>query len=431
MDRLFLRFHLKLWLSLLVAALLARWLVVPLAQQRVANNFEDFLVGPMTLMAEALHQERSRPAQRSRLLARTAQRFRTPVSIVSRQQGLTLAPPLLLRLDRGEMASDRSKAPYVTLYITIPESDEVLRLGPLHPQDPFGEGRGMVVVMLFLVGLSIAIALLVRPLRRDLKSLARAAEAFRRGELTARAEVRSHDAVGELGSAWNRMAEEIQRLIAAQRELLQMVSHELRTPLQRIHLTAAIARQSTELEPRERAFLRMEHELHILDELLDELLHYIRLEREVPLHRQRVEVRPMLAEIVELQNELFTAIAAAVYEPAPCPPLHVDAQLLRRALSNLIGNALRYAASRVQITAAVSEGRLCIDIDDDGPGIPRAERQRIFEPFHRLESGEVKAKRGYGLGLAIVRRIADRHGCSIEVSTSPLGGARFRLSVPL
>lgn len=431
MDRLFLRFHLKLWLSLLVAALLARVLVVPHAYRRVNNHFEDFLAGPMFLMAEALHQERDRPAERSRLLERTAQRFRTPVAIVPRQQLLTLAPQLLQHLDRGEVVGDRRDGPMARLYIAIPESGEVLRLGPLRPQHPFGEWRGLTVVLLFLAGLSIAIDLLVRPLRRNLKSLAQAAEAFRRGALTARAEVRSRDAVGELASLWNRMAEEIQRLIATQRELLQMVSHELRTPLQRIHLSAAIAHETKEPEKRERALTRMEQDLHALDELLDELLHYIRLEREVPLRRQRIEIGPLLAEIVELQSELIPSVAITVHEPAPCPAVDIDAQLVRRALSNLIGNAMRHAASRAEISAYPYAGRLYIDIDDDGPGVPPAERQRIFEPFHRLDSGATHAQHGYGLGLAIVRRITDRHSGSVEVGTSPLGGARFRWSIPI
>jgi signal transduction histidine kinase len=110
--------------------------------------------------------------------------------------------------------------------------------------------------------------------------------------------------------------------------------------------------------------------------------------------------------------------------------VEIDARLFRRAISNLIVNALRHAHSRVEVSLERKEQVLCIHVDDDGPGIPVADRERIFEPFQRLDDERTRNGRGSGLGLAIVRRIAEVHGGHISVLTSGLGGARFQFSLP-
>ena len=108
-----------------------------------------------------------------------------------------------------------------------------------------------------------------------------------------------------------------------------------------------------------------------------------------------------------------------------------ERRLVRRALSNLISNALRHARSHVEVAVRRDGGQIHIEVDDDGPGVPPSDREHIFEPFWRREDGRDDAPaRGFGLGLAIVRRIALRSGGRVEVSTAPtLGGARFQLSL--
>jgi signal transduction histidine kinase len=430
MDRLFLRFHLKLLLALVTAGFLAGVVFMPLVNRQVNNNFEDFLTGPMKMVAEALREERTRAQGTSQLLARTAAHFRSPVAILPKQELSVLPEALRLRLDRGEVVGRREHGPLAVLYVAIPGTDEVLRVGPLRPKNPLGQGRGIGVLAVLFLGLSLGIYLLVQPLRKNLAALAQAAEAFRGGQLTARADVRSRDAIGALAASFNRMAHEIQRLIAAQRELLQMVSHELRTPLQRIHLTAAIARETEDDEQRERVLARMERDVQDLDELIDELLSYIRLEREIPIQLQDTELTRLIEALVGVQREQTDRVSLSLAESSADLRAQVDPRLLRRALSNLIGNALRHAKSRVEISAGQRGGTICLDVDDDGPGIAPADRERIFDPFQRLEPGSTNGQRGYGLGLAIVRRIAERHGGTVAAGSSPLGGARFRLSLP-
>lgn len=109
-----------------------------------------------------------------------------------------------------------------------------------------------------------------------------------------------------------------------------------------------------------------------------------------------------------------------------------DPKLVARALLNLIRNGARYASRTVLLAAARdASGALVLSVDDDGPGIPAAERARVFEPFQRLDSSRDRQTGGFGLGLAIVRRVAQVHGGDVRLEDSPLGGARFVITLPV
>ena len=112
-------------------------------------------------------------------------------------------------------------------------------------------------------------------------------------------------------------------------------------------------------------------------------------------------------------------------------PLTFDARLLPYALRNGLRNAARHARGRIELRAAVEDGRVLIDIDDDGEGVPPAQREAVFAPFRRGDGVRERASRGFGLGLAIVRRVAQAHGGTACIETSPLGGARLRLEWPV
>lgn len=432
MDRLFLGFQLKLVLSLLAAGLLASQIIAPRVDDQVRENIAESLSVPLRVMAETLAEEQQRRPGPSLLLARAMRMTTTPLSLTSRAQ-LALPPRLLERLDRGEVVSAEGYFLHAVLYVRIGATDQVMRFGPLNPIHPLGGGRGLAMALLGLCGLSVGVYLLVRPLRRRLGELGRAAHAFGGGDLTARAAVDSPDAIGTVAAAFNRMAHELQQLIASQRELLRMVSHELRTPLQRMHFALERIRKAEDAAHRNDGLRRMERDLGELDALIDELLTYVRLQHDSPLPRHAVELSRLLDEVIEAQSELTDAVALrALPAPAELPKVMANARMLRRALGNLIENGLRNARSRVEVAVACSGSPLRIDIaiDDDGPGVPAAERERIFAPFQRLPTGQQRGPAGCGLGLAIVRRIAEHHEGTITVDDSPLGGARFRLSLP-
>lgn len=428
-----------------LAALLAVPLFLPRISNQIRSNFADSLSPSMRGLAIALAEEQERSPGPSRLLARLHDREMTPIVVLPRTQ-LSLSAAQLARLDHGDVVVADKHGPRLVLFAALPGSDQVLRLGPLSPNHPMGQGRGLGLFIGGLAGLTLGVYLLLRPLRRRLGLLSRAVAALQHGDLAARAVVDSPDAVGSLAAAFNSMASEIQRLIAAQKELLQVVSHELRTPLQRIHFAVEQIGSAPSPEGRQKGLGRIERDLKELDSLIEELIRYIRLQHEAPVAGTVTpwgKLHTLMHDVVEMQGELASSVALSLQPAEPPLPddiaVRINDRLLRRALGNLIENALRSAKTRVEVRLSYDPAALALQlaIDDDGPGVPEADRKTIFEPFSRLpnpQNGEGPVRRagrgGCGLGLAIVRLIVEQHSGRIAVDTSALGGARFRLSLP-
>lgn len=306
-----------------------------------------------------------------------------------------------------------------------------LRQGPLTPA-------------LLIAGLLLGLYLSLRPVRRRLRTLAATSDQLGAGDLAVRAEEGTADVIGVLARSFNRMAARLQRLVNAQHEILHVVSHELRTPLQRLHFAIEQVRDTDDVTARDKALDRMEIDLTELDRMIDEILTYSRLEEGSTIEQRRVDVGSVVVELSETLAPPAGGVKLALrkaFDPTADPeigppldePLDVagERRLVRRAVSNLISNALRHARSRVEVAVRRQAGLVQVAVDDDGPGVPPADRERIFEPFWRREEGRDDTPvRGFGLGLAIVRRIAQRGGGRVEVSTAPtLGGARFVLSL--
>lgn len=289
-----------------------------------------------------------------------------------------------------------------------------------------------LVPILLLAGLLAGLYVSLRPIRHRLRRLVAASDRLGSGDLSARAAEGTQDVIGILARSFNRMAEQLQRLVSAQHEILRVVSHELRTPLQRLHFSIEQARDTPDLAARDKALERMELDLAELEHLIDEILTYSRLEEGIAIEQRRVDVGAVLVELCETLApppgtktlSLRGAVAAELDVPG-------ERRLVRRALANLISNALRHARSCVEVAVYRDAGLIYVEVDDDGPGVPVGDRERIFEPFWRREDGHDDAPaRGFGLGLAIVRRIALRGGGRVEVATAPaLGGARFVLAL--
>jgi len=428
-DRLFLRVYLNILVGIGVAAALAWLLVLPRADAQLERNAERTFAVPAVLMAEMLADRHRAGEDLERVIERLSKRSPLPFALAARSE-IPLSPEELARIEHGEVVKTGPAFKSV-FFARIEGADPLLQVGPMPFASPFGGGRGFVVVLLLAVGVSLGVFALLGRLRRQLADLRRTAESIGRGELGARAQVTSRDAIGAVAATMNRMGEEIQRLVAVREELLHMTSHELRTPLQRMHFSLESARSARATEDRERAFERMDRDLGELDRLIEELLTYVRLkERRAPVTAP-VDVGPVIGELCETLTEVAGQVALVVRVPAEEElPVHGEARLIRRAASNLIVNALRYARSRVEVTATRTDGHVLIHVDDDGLGIPAESRERVFAPFERLEDEATGETRGFGLGLAIVRRIAETYGGSVVALDSELGGAQFRLSLP-
>ncbi|WLH81581.1 MULTISPECIES: ATP-binding protein [unclassified Pseudomonas] len=286
-----------------------------------------------------------------------------------------------------------------------------------------------------LIGAALLACLLVwlRPHWRDLERLKSTAAQLGRGNLAERTRIPSSSNIGSLAAVFDTMADDIEHLLNQQRDLLNAVSHELRTPLTRLDFGLALA-LSDDLPEASRARLQsLVAHIRELDELVLELLSYSRLQNPAQLP-ERVDV--VLDEFIDsvlgsVDDELENPdIVIDVALDCAVERFNLDPRLTARVLQNLLRNATRYCDGRIQVGVKVGADGCEIWVDDDGIGIPLDQRERIFEPFYRLDRSRDRATGGFGLGLAISRRAMEAQGGTLIAQASPLGGARFRLWLP-
>jgi signal transduction histidine kinase len=220
------------------------------------------------------------------------------------------------------------------------------------------------------------------------------------------------------------MARRLQAALRSQRDLLHAVSHELRSPLQRIRFALDLLPYAKTPEDLGRRVGELQGDVDELDALVDELLTWSRVENgETSLQRVDVDVASVLDGVADAARRLRPEVEVRL-EVLPLTA-SLDDSGFRRAVTNLVNNAVRYTDTRVVVSATLAGDRLTVQVDDDGDGVPEADRERIFEPFVRLDAARSRDTGGVGLGLAIVSRLAGDHGGAVHVEPSPLGGARF------
>jgi signal transduction histidine kinase len=254
-----------------------------------------------------------------------------------------------------------------------------------------------------------------RRITRRLENLRTEVEGLGAGDLRARAKVEGNDEVAALARSFNRAAARIESLVIAQRGLLATASHELRSPLARIRMAVELLAGDSRPELRE----RVEKDIAELDELIGEILLASRLDAQVQVERR--EDVDLLALAAEEAVRTGATVAGA--------PVRVrgDARMLRRLVRNLLENARRHAAgSAVEASVEETQGGARLRVEDRGPGVPEAERERIFEPFYRPAG---PSEGGAGLGLALVRQIARHHGGDARVLPRVGGGSCFEVDL--
>lgn len=284
-----------------------------------------------------------------------------------------------------------------------------------------------IIGFLTLVALAVAVGAypIVRSLGGRLERLKSGVEKFG-DDLGARVKVEGRDEVAALAESFNRSAQRIEELVAAHRLMLANASHELRTPLSRLTLSAELLSKGADQRVRE----EIRADVAELDQLIDEILLTSRLDA-VPTDARREPV-----DLLALAAEE----AARYGIEAEGQPVTVsgDPTLLRRLIRNLLENARRYAGTgeseisvRPEVRPELRSGgtRAVLEVRDHGPGVAPEHREKIFEPFYRLP-GSSESGRGFGLGLALVRQIAERHGGSAVCLAAEGGGSCFRVDLP-
>ncbi|TGG90716.1 HAMP domain-containing protein [Natronospirillum operosum] len=268
-------------------------------------------------------------------------------------------------------------------------------------------------------------------LKVRIRKLEATTSAFAEGDFSARASTRLADSVGDLNKRFNTMADRIAALLSSHRQLTNAMAHELRTPLFRLKCQLEMLSEGNDTDIREQRIADMHEDLDELNDMANEILCHARLERE------QLQPDPKPASLTQVMRRLQQKLGREAHDrhlsfdiPAEVW-LPMNTQHIERALGNLLRNALRHSTSEVRVSVESTADQVLICVDDDGPGIPAEHRQRIFEPFVRLDKARNRDTGGHGLGLSIAHQIIALHGGTISAESSPLGGARFRIEWPL
>ena len=242
-----------------------------------------------------------------------------------------------------------------------------------------------------------------------------------------------HDEIADLGKDFDYMAERLQTLINAQKQLLHDISHEVRSPLARLRLAIGLFRQQP--DKLNLALERIEREAERLDQLLGEMLTLSRLEVGISNDRKEdINLNELLTEIVQDANFEAQTKNCQVKFQADCEcVINGHIELLHRAFENIIRNAVKYskADNTIEVTLRMDGGELALTVCDRGPGVPQAELDAIFLPFYRVHDSQEAHPLGYGLGLAIAQRAIKAHGGTIVATNREGGGLCIETKLPI
>ncbi len=285
---------------------------------------------------------------------------------------------------------------------------------------------GVALVAALLAGYLLA-ARTASPLRR----FASTAAEVDAGDLSPRLESSPADAeeLRTLADAFNNMLDRLDRAFAQQRQFVSDASHELRSPLTTIRgqLEVLARGDDPSVEDVRRVEAVTMKEMGRVERLVDDLLALARLDEGVGLELREVEVTAFLNDLAAAGVDGSTEVGEVC-----AGRIQMDPDLVAQVIRNLLSNAHRHAgqAGRVGLSARFENETLVVTVDDDGPGIAAAQRELVFDRFHRSEVARDRASGGSGLGLGIARSIVTQHGGSIWIDDSPLGGARVSFALP-
>ena len=301
----------------------------------------------------------------------------------------------------------------------------------LAPQQIHNIPKGLMLLLAVAI-IALVSFFLASMLVRRLRSLRETVQVISDGDLSARVTLGGQDEVSALAADFNRMADRISEMMASQRQLVSDVSHELRSPLARLRIALELAERAADPRP---MLQKIEKEADELEQMVSSLLSLARMESgQSVLEKQRQPLCPLLRKIIDDANfEGEASQRHVALKNCEDIELSFDAVLMQSAIENVIRNALRYTpeGGEVQVNVEQIPEQVNIIIDDEGPGVPAKELERLFEPFARVGEARDRHSGGFGLGLAITGKTLQAHGGRARAENRPQGGLRVILSLPL
>ena len=423
MKKLFVQFYLLLFVCFLVMTLLVGLVYKFTAERAGRQSLDDLMKSSLYLMRSELREIPPHD------WARTIKELDLNLSFKLRIEPLkkySLDAPTMQRLRDGDIVALDDQYTFIQ---RIPRSHYVLAVGPVPYLYFLHQMRLLDMALLAFIAISLAFPVFIwmRPHWQDMLRLESAAQRFGEGRFTERIHFESGSSFERLGVAFNQMADNINALIASKKQLIDGIAHELRTPLVRLRYRLAMSDNLTESESQ-----ALNRDIGQLEGLIQELLTYARLDR--PQNELQLST-PDLPAWLRSHIEDVQSVNPQRQLQLSCPPQGdygaIDMRLMERVLDNLINNALRYSEKTLRVSLAAEESQARLTVEDDGSGIAADERDKIFEPFVRLDPSRDRATGGCGLGLAIVHSIAQAMGGQVSCETSDLGGAKFTFCWPI
>jgi two-component system, OmpR family, sensor kinase len=289
-----------------------------------------------------------------------------------------------------------------------------------------------VLSFVFYAAIALVIMLWLWPMTRDLRTLERSTLTFGDRSWTFDAEIAPRSPIFPLAQAFRRMAARIDGLISSHKDMSNALSHEIKTPLARMRFEVELARTAADHSTLLRHLDHLNTDIAELNAFVTATLEYAVLERaEVALNVAAHDFTAVLPAVTQSVQRGARSDLSIGFDIDPAATRVVcDAHLIETVLRNLLYNAIRHADREIRVSFGIAGPTYRLAVEDDGPGIAEADRERVFGSFVQLgrQNGE---KIGFGLGLAIVKRIVEWHGGRAMVERSSLGGARFLAEWPV
>lgn len=414
---LFVRSYVVLAGGLLVAAIVLD-LGFDALQSRQERAADPWLVSTFRLMESELAGAPA--ADREARVAALAQRLGVRVDLLEPGE-ISGAPPLAPV--PHELRSDDGRIYYLWNSGAL---GGALRLGPFDA--PHESALARFLPVLFYGSILLVVGLWLRPLLRDLRVLTGAAQRFASDYREPTQTAAQTTQLTSLATHLDDMSARVSQLIQTQKEMTAALSHEIRTPLARVRFAAAVLEGLVDEQLRDQ-LRAVNTDVQQIDDLISDMLDYARLDHPgLRMNCQAVPLEPWLGQIVASAppHERKVEVSHPGVDTAWMEP-----RLMELAASNLLANALRHARHNVRLSVIRDRDLYRLVVEDDGEGIPESARASVFHAFTRLDTSRNRQTGGFGLGLAIVARIAALHrGRVMAGSSSQLGGARLALEWP-
>ncbi|KGJ92430.1 ATP-binding protein [Thalassotalea sp. ND16A] len=333
----------------------------------------------------------------------------------SLQQSFYAKEPLILETDDN-----------ISMHFILPAQQKVLTfIIPPVVNKNSNSSLQLLLTSVFYLGILLVVLIWLYPLIKQLRQLRRTTKAFGEGQLQQRINRSSTSYIADIENEFNRMAQRIETLVSDNKLLSDAVSHDLRTPLARLRFGIEVLQETEDPQKREKYQRHLCRDIDEMERLVKVLLNYARLEQSmIAVEQQNIDLNALVSQCVEAVTDDDKVIH---WHADGVALINGDANYLSMLINNLLNNAQQYARSEIQLRVEQTSSRVKFIISDDGPGIAIEKRSELLKPFMRGEQTDEKP--GYGMGLAIVARVAQLLDATLDITDSvEIGGAEFCLT---